>query len=381
MKSERLGCGCFGGNDQNGQGIFGMKTRWIWILGLCAGLLWAAPEAKKEEKPSGEERVALVVSEAIVEGSMDSLGSFVGTLYFEDRSSLASEVSGVIEELLVKEGARVKKGEALARLNSDLLQKEIAAKESSLKQAKAQAAKVEKEFERLSKLHATQSVSFKEYEDALFDKEAQKSSAEAVASDLARLKSELGRKTLKAPYEGIILEKLLNPGEWVATGAAIFNMAKLSPMEASIEVPFETMKNLKVGDRVNLKVAQKEYPASIKALIPLGDSKARTFPVKIAIDNSKGELFEGLEARVRLKTQESASGLLVPRDSILPKNGQNVIFVLKEGKAKMINVEILAYEGRLALVKAKGISAGERVVIEGQERLRANQETQERQAQ
>ena len=105
----------------------------------------------------------LVVSQPIKSGILNQNHTYVGSLYFSERASLASEVSGVIDEIYVYEGDKVKQGQALAKLNDDLLTKEIKAKDSLLKQAKALLQKITNDFERYNNLNQIVSIAYKTY--------------------------------------------------------------------------------------------------------------------------------------------------------------------------------------------------------------------------
>lgn len=180
-----------------------------------------------------------------------------------------------------------------------------------------------------------------------------------------------------------MLQKLLKQGEWVGNGDSIFNIAKLSPLEASIEVPFEILRSLKVGDIVDTQIANKNYKAKVLALIPLGDSKARTFPIKLAIDDENGELIEGLEVRVSLNISDKQKALFVARDSIIPiyKDGKTsyVIFIAKDNKAKQVEIKINGYEGLYASITPleEPINIDDKVITQGHERLKDGQEIKE----
>ncbi|PZT48760.1 efflux transporter periplasmic adaptor subunit [Helicobacter valdiviensis] len=317
----------------------------------------------------------LVVSTPIRSGTLQQAHKFVGSLYFSDRSSLASEIQGVIDEIYVDEGSKVKKGQALAKLNSDLLIKEINAKTALLNQSLAILKKNTKDFERYSKLYKSDSIAYKEYEDALFNLEAQKANTQSIKADLEYLKTQKDKKTLIAPYDGVILQKLLKQGEWVSAGASIFNIAKLSPLEANFEVPFSILRSLKLGDSINVEIAQKTYPAKISALIPLGDAKARTFPIKLAITDNKGELIEGLEVRANFNLSSPSDTLLVPRDSILPTQNGYSIFIIQGKTAKEVAIKVNSYEGLEASITPlnETLSTKDRVITQGHERLRDGQ--------
>ncbi|MCI2236114.1 efflux RND transporter periplasmic adaptor subunit [Helicobacter sp. CaF467b] len=321
----------------------------------------------------------LVTSQPIQSGFLSQNHTYVGSLYFSERALLASEVSGVIEELFVQEGQKITAGQPLAKLNSDLLIKEIKAKESLLKQSTALLKKSKKDFERYKSLYESDSIAYKEYEDALFNLQAQEGNTESIAADLEHLKAQKDKKILKAPYDGVILQRLLKQGEWVSAGASIFNIAKLSPLEANIEVPFSILRSLKIGDLVQVNIANKTYSAKIIALIPLGDAKARTFPIKLSIDDKKGELIEGLEVRANLNITKSQESLLVPRDSILPTQNGDCIFIIKDNKAKQVFIKVNGYEGLNASITPINatLSTKDRVITQGFERLRDNQPIKE----
>lgn len=326
---------------------------------------------KQEKLEQSKEKSVLVSVAPIQSGILNQNYQYIGSLYFSERGLLASEVAGVIDNVNVKEGQRVKKGELLATLNSDLLSNEILSKEGALKQARAQYEKIQKDFSRFKTLYESESVSFKEYEDALFDMQAQKGNMESISYALELLKTQKRKKSIIAPYDGVILQKLLSQGEWVNAGAGVFNIAKITPLEATFEVPFAILRALKVGDSLKVWIANQMYNAKISAKIPLGDTKARTFPVKLAIDDPKQELIEGLEVRASFDVESDESVLLVPRDSILPTLEGNVIFIINGKSAKKVAIEVKGYKDLNAYIVPLdwNLSVKDKVIIAGVERL------------
>nr|WP_236033143.1 efflux RND transporter periplasmic adaptor subunit [Helicobacter turcicus] len=327
------------------------------------------PQNAKSNKPS---KSTLVKTATIQNGVLNQAYQYVGSLYFSERGMLASEVSGIIDSVFVNEGQRVKKGQELAILNSDLLRDEIASKEGALKQAKAQYEKIKKDYARYRALYESESISFKEYEDILFDMQAQKGNMESIAHSLELLKTQKRKKVIIAPYDGVVLQKLLKQGEWVSAGASVFNIAKLTPLEATFEVSFEILRALKVGDNLEVQIANQNYKAKVSALIPLGDAKARTFPLKLAIDDPKGELIEGLEVRTSFDIKRDEKMFLVPRDAILPDAKGNVIFIAHQNKAKRVAITIQGYSGLNAYIAPQGynLSVKDKVIVVGAERLK-----------
>ena len=332
-------------------------------------------QVSKNMESKKDTRAILVETALIESGVLSQTYQYVGSLYFSERGMLASEVSGIIDSVLVDDGARVKKGQALAVLNSDLLRDEIASKEGALKQAKAQYEKIKKDYARYKSLYESESISFKEYEDILFDMQAQKGNMESISNGLELLKTQERKKTIIAPYDGVVLQKMLKQGEWVNAGASVFNIAKLTPLEATFEVSFEILRSLKVGESLEVQIANHTYQARVSALIPLGDAKARTFPLKLAIEDPKGELIEGLEVRASFNVKGQKEKFLVPRDAILPEIDGNVIFILDGSQAKKVKILVQGYDGLKAFIAPLNgsFSKGDRVIVVGAERLKGGE--------
>lgn len=344
-----------------------MRLKWLGIIALSVGFLNAG------ESPKPTPQGAAVQSVAVREGSAAQRLEFLGVLHFEEKSALASEVSGVVVEVGAKVGQRLPQGAILARLDSGLLEQEILAKEAQLRQAKAQESKAKRELARLETLRAKQSVSLKEYENALLEREAQGGNVAALEANLARLGLERERKILRLPYEAVILERFLEQGAWVGVGAKVFEVARLGRFEVHASLPYEAWKSLRIDQKIPVQIARQRHEATVVALIPQAEAKSRSFPVRLALESE--ELEAGLEAKIEL-TIPQGEGLLVPRDSLLAGE-KPALFLLQENKARRVEVEILAYSGAEALIRAKGIAPGDRVIIKGQERLRDKQEVRE----
>ena len=340
------------------------------VLVLCGVVLQAKEEVKK---------ATLIVSAPIESGALQQTFNVIGSLYFRERAMLASEVSGIIDSVLVAEGQNVKKGQVLAVLNSELLKYEIQSKEAMLKQAKAQYEKIKKDYQRYASLYESASVSLKEYEDILLDMQAQEGNRDSIAQALELLKAQKRKKSIVAPYDGVILETLLQQGEWVNAGASVFNIAKLTPLEATFEVSFEVLRALKVGESLEVQIAGVNYPAKVSALIPLGDVKSHTFPVKLTINDTKGELIEGLDVRASFKVNGGGEILSVPRDAIIPVSNEQAIFVVENGVAREVFVRVEGYEGLRAYIVPlnKNLSTKDSVIVVGMERLRDGDLVQE----
>lgn len=333
----------------------------VLIFLCCMGLLFAKP--------------VIVSSKKITKGSLDSQNTFLGVVNFKEKSNIASQSSGVVEKVLFTLGERVKKGDELVVLNSDLLQKEIQSKNAKLEQAKLLKEFQEKELKRYKNLLETDSIALQQFEKLSYELKVQDLAIASLLAEVEQAKVEISKKTIKAPFDGVIVGKNINIGEWIKVGDSVCEILNHSEPQAIVEVPSPILNYLKVGDMANVSINSKSYSGKIIAIIPKADSRSRTFPVIISLP-SDGNFVEGMAVNAMLKSGGKSEGFLVPRDSIVDYRNRPNIFIIKEGKAVAVSVDILAIQGDVAVVRGN-LNIKDRVIYKGQYRLQNGAEVKE----
>ena len=114
------------------------------------------------------------------------------------------------------------------------------------------------------------------------------------------------------------------------------------------------------------------FVGTVIAIVPRGDVATRTFPIKIRTPNEHA-LIEGMSARVTLPTGNVTPALMVPRDAIISKFGQNVVYAVVDAKSNMMPVQVVGYDGLSAGVESQGLAEDMLVVVDGNERLQNGQ--------
>ena len=288
---------------------------------------------------------ANVVVADVSTGIVAPEAEFVGTVYYREVSDVACEIDGKIEEVSFEEGQRVKEGAVLVKLNSDLLLSDLD--------------KAVLVFNRAENLYKEELISEEAYDERRFEKE--------------RLEISLRKKTITAPFKGVIVKKHVERGEWLSPGSTVATIARDDVIDIIVEVPDNIASVLKTGMKVKVKAGGKEINGKIFAIIPQGNISTRTIPIKIRAENSHS-LMEGMEARVNLPIAEKKKTLTVHRDAVTTVFGTTAVFAVIDSKAKMIPVMVIGYEGMQAGIQAQGLEEGMKVVIKGNERLREGQE-------
>jgi membrane fusion protein (multidrug efflux system) len=343
----------------------------IIALSIFIPVLISSSLYGQEKQAQGPPPAQVVVAE-IGSGKIAPKNEFIGTLYYQEVSDVASEVSGIVRMVQFEEGRPVKKGQALVELTADLLQKSLKAAVASYEQAQSDMKKAEKDFERAKSLYEQELVSEQTYDDNHFNVEGMKKRVAALQAEVERIETELLKKTIYAPFDGIVLKKHTERGEWISPGAKVATIAAIENVDVIADVAEPVVRYIKQGMDATVSSGGKVMTGNVIALIPYGDVSTRTFPVKIRVHNN-GSLAEGMEARVTLPTGEKEQAFTVPRDALITAQGSSVVYIEQDGKAKMIPVKVVGYDGMTAGILGQGLEEGMKVVVKGNERLRDGQ--------
>jgi len=340
----------------------------VAALIIFAIILLCAPGAVQAQGPPP----ALVVASPAESGKIAEHADFVGTVYFSVVSDVASEVSGKVEKVNYEEGDSVKEGDVLVRLSSDLLEKSIASMEASHAEAVAGLTRAQLELERIEPLYKQQLASGRAYDDARLQAAALKSRAASMEAELERLKVELGKKNIRAPFDGVALTRPVDRGEWVVSGGLVARIAASGEMDIVVNVPQGMLPFVKPGTAAEVTAGGRTFSGKVASVVPSGDISTRTFPVKVRVRND-GSFAGGMDARVSLPSSARVDAVIVPRDAITSKFGATVVFAAVDGMAKMIPVKVIGYSGTTAGVMGEGLKGGMLVVVKGNERLNDGQ--------
>ncbi len=231
---------------------------------LCAS-------AQGEDKKSQAMPPALVVVSEIVSGMVTPESEFVGTVYFQEVSDVASEVSGKVEEVNFEEGQRINKGHTLVTLNSDLLAKTVEARVAGYEQVLSDLEKAKRDLTRAANLYKEELISEQTYDDRRFSVSNLEKKASSLNSEVEQYKVELEKKTIKAPFDGIIINKHADRGEWISPGMAVASLAMDDMLDIIAEVPESIIGHVKKGIKVKALVSGNEIEGKVVALVPKGD--------------------------------------------------------------------------------------------------------------
>ncbi|MFQ5589024.1 MAG: efflux RND transporter periplasmic adaptor subunit [Nitrospiria bacterium] len=333
-------------------------------------LLMAVPLYAQGRPPAN-----VVVSPIIQETLQDEI-LLIGTVESWRASRVATEVAGRIEHLAVRRGAGVQKGDVLARLGASSLLLQLKEFKSKQRAAVARLEKARDNLERAEGLVNEGLVSERAYRDAKLTVEELRQSLAVNEAERLQIEDALQKKTVRAPFDGIVTEELTEEGEWVEVGGGIVQLVDLSKLRILVEMPEKYIREVKAGGRVTVRVDAlpgEVFPGTIHALIPAGDRESRLFPVEVHLENSGFLLHEGMLARVSFDLGASRPVLMADKDAVIRQGPEAFLFVAQGGKALKKNITTgRARGGRIEV--SGDVKAGDAVVIRGNERLRDGQD-------
>ncbi len=302
----------------------------------------------------------------------------VGTATPRVRSLFAAEVEGLVKELYVDEGDTVKEGQVLAKLGSSILEIQLEVARAARNEAMERYLQAKGELERSIKLRRSESISEKKFLDDRFEAMAWEKRVRQRDAQISRLEDELAKKTITAPFSGFVAKKHTEVGQWVEQGGDIVTLIDLGYVHVVVQVPERYVDKIRVGDLASVSVdalGNKRFPGKIIAIIPEGDREARTFPVKVEIKNKNFRTKSGMLCHVTLSLGKPYRALLVPKDALVNRDNQKLVFVYENDIVKLVGLDVKGYHGGMAEVSGE-LKPGLLVVIRGNERLRDRQKVQ-----
>jgi len=301
-----------------------------------------------------------------------------GTVVSRNDSKIAAEISGRLINLSAI-GARVERGDVLARIDDKQLKIQHREEHAKLLNSKANLRFLEAEVTRKTKLVKQKLSPVTELDKTVSDRDIAKGDVIAAQARVERIEQNLAYTQLKAPFSGIVAERIANLGEFVNNGTAIVRLVETANKEATVFAPIVAYQFLKNAKNLAIESPLGNGKASIKSIVPVAN--ARSHLMEVRLDLSTFDWPIGLNFKARVANGPSELSLAVPRDSLVLRRDGASIFRINKGdksaQAEKIAVNVgIGMDGLVAVTSTKPsitLEAGDLIVIRGAERLQNGQ--------
>jgi RND family efflux transporter MFP subunit len=360
-----------------GEVIFVKKHRRLLMTAGLAGGLAVALMARGFSRPLVKDprlqSPAVEVFKAQAAGSNNR--TFTGIVEARVQSDLGFRVGGKILERSVNMGQRVQKGQILMRLDPVDLKLSLAAQQANVEAARAKYIQAKADEARYSALVRTGAVSHQEYDQAraaLDSAKAQLDAAEAQAS-VSNNSSEYA--VLLADADGVIVRTLSEPGQVVAAGQTVIQLAHEGPREALINLPEGVRPDLGTTATARLYGRDQVFQARLRELSDAADPASRTFAARYVLEGEAGSAPLGSTVTIELPTKQISGSQCVqlPVGAIYDRSSGPGVWIV-DGKSEVkFRAVTIASIGKEEVVVSGGVQAGEKVVALGAHLLHEGQ--------
>lgn len=313
------------------------------------------------------QRAGLVVAKAEARSDEGGLEALATIAWDATRVALVSaRAPGVVAELRVDLGSKVRRGQTLAVLDSAL----VGGGRASIDVARARLALAEGELTRREDLGPSGAISVAEVDRTRAERDAARAelrSAEAALSMVGAGEGTAGRYTLSAPLSGVITRRVAVVGGHVEESAVLFEVVDPSSVWADIEVPEADLAHVALGQRVVFgadMLGDRTFEGTIASIAPAIDPAKRTVLTRAALLNPDGLLRANLFGQVRISTPEAAA-VVVPSAALQRAKGKDLVFVRLAADLYEARRVVVGTRRGATVVLTRGVSPGEDVVTEG----------------
>jgi RND family efflux transporter MFP subunit len=267
-------------------------------------------------------------------------------------------------------GTVVRAGERVAKLEDEALELGVEEAQAEIARIDSQRSASERQLQRMEKL-ANNSISQTQLDEvrsqlAMLTAQLQQAQVRHRAAV-----HDLNQTELRAPFNGVVTERLAQRGEYVATGAAIAHLVDTVQLEVRAQAPLVLASFVRPEMELPIRVGGQQIKAKVRTVVPVGEERSRQFELRLVLANSA--LRVGTPIEVGLPEREASDSLVVPRDAIaIRQDGSYLMRVAADGTAQRVPVTTTATDGNMVTVEGD-VSSGDRVVVRGVERLQHGQ--------
>jgi len=293
-----------------------------------------------------------------------------GTVISRHQARLATEVEGKI--IYVAEvGTQVAEDDVLVKVDSTFVKLKIEEFKAAVERDRANLDFLKGEVKRLNRLAKQSNTSQTLLDRTRADREVARNEFHISRTRLKLAREEKRRHFIRAPFSGVVVERLMRRGERAGVGDEVLVLVDSHELEVQARVPLDTLDFVRAGDVLTLKVNAEEKQVKVRTLVAAGDARSRLLDLRLSLPENGWTI--GRPVRIALPTAIAREVLAIPRDAlVLRRDGAAVFRIAADNKAERIPVQLGVASGSLVAITGD-IKVGDRVVTRGGERLRPGQ--------
>ena len=345
---------------------------------VCTFVLFGAAQLTAEESTPAARQAPAPKADVYVVRPVAKLPvhfEYPARLVSVDSAEVVARVKGVLLEQTYTEGAFVRKGDPLYRIEPDIYAATLRERKADLAVARAARTNANREWQRVEALYNDNAVSRKEYDAALAAHLSADASVTAAEARLETAKIDLNYTDVTAPISGIAGIKQTDVGNVVESGSALVRITRTDPIHAEFAIPDNDMKKINAALKSGRwsKSDGKEILARFESgglsaegtvdfMAPVVDAETASVKARAAFSNPDNVLMAGTFGRIRLDGLERNNVIMVPQKAVLQNPQGTIVFIVEDGKAAVRPVTLGDTQGENYIVEGP-LRPGDRVIV------------------
>lgn len=318
--------------------------------------------------------------ETVRESALREIVRLTGSVTAAREAGLSPATAGLVTELNVDVGSHVAQGDTLLKLDEELAHWQWRSATSEETAASAALADARRRLSEARSLAPKQSIAETVIRDLAAEVSEDKALLQRAQAEVGFRRASLERHTLRAPFAGVVSNKLTELGEWVAPGEPVLDLVATNDLYLDFRVAEKFLQSIGTDTRVRYATSTRAVDpreARVETIVPVSDPGARSFLLRTRPVAPDSRLIPGMAVQGEMQLDSGERGLVIPRDAILRyPDGRIMVWVVDSRDTRNVVAERrittgLNFDGVVEVLT--GLAAGERVVVKGNEALQAGQ--------
>lgn len=307
-----------------------MKPMWMLAkAGVIAALVGVSGCSSDNQQEAAYDVAKYeVTTHQVSFGSVPMVSHVPGSVVPDQQARIASRLMGYIRSIPVEVGQSVKRGDLLFSIDPQDIQSQISQARAGYLQAQAALENAKADFERFSELYKEESVSRQQFDGIRLQYSVAQENLAAAKAGLEQAESQLNYANVRAPFDGVIVQKMAVAGDLAAPGNPVVIIENLKSLSVQAEVSQDLYAQLQVGDTAMVMVDGQKEPlvAEIYSLVSAANPRTRGHNLKLSLPEVNN-VNSGTFARIEFKRGERQT-LLIPQSAVVNRSGIEGVFVV-----------------------------------------------------
>ncbi len=357
-----------------------MKIDRKYIAGLILLSVLAVSCGKKEEVKEDNSRPVKI---QVISDSNMSLGyTASGVIKGIEEIPYTATASGTVTAVNAKNGDYVNAGQIIIAIDNQAARSGVKSAQagvntasSNINSARASLEEARINYEKYRKLYDKRLVTETEFLSAKTAYSSAQANLAAMENNLSSAQANLdtardtdSKSVISVNRNGAIANMSLEQYQQVSVGSALFTLVNEDEMKMEVGVSPQIINKITVGTEAKIKINElnnKEVTGTVYEVSASANSSTRQFIVKVKMPNDNKEIKSGMYGTVNLNTGVE-EGIIIPKKAIVVKGVEQVVYIVKNGKALAVPIKILNQDENNASVTGTGISMGVQLIVDGQ---------------